>query len=118
MKKSQFKFEEYASGYKVYTVDTHKYLGEVYRFERSYNLRRYFIIRGWRAVLPNNEKLYNGDSGITGTTRQAAAEALFKKQSAFSCDKCGNTQWTHGQNRHNAPIHYCASCNIPMPAPI
>lgn len=50
-------------------------IGAVWEWERSYNLRRLIVSRGWRAKTISGERLYH-EHGSTARTRAEAAEAV------------------------------------------
>lgn len=55
-------------------------IGDVRKWERSYNLRRRLVTRGWRARTASGERLYDFD-GYTASTRGAAAAELVEATS-------------------------------------
>ena len=67
------KFERSLNGYRV-LLDGED-IGEVTKYEKGFNLRRYIVIRGWRAKTADGRKLWRAD-GATGETRAEAVEAL------------------------------------------
>lgn len=51
-------------------------IGEVYKNERRYNLRRLIVIRGWSATATNGPTLKSGPESRIFPTRKEAVQAL------------------------------------------